>query len=352
MTPTERRRRRVTLLDVAKAAGVSRATASLVIRKSPLVGAETRSRVEAAIAALGYVYDLGAARLRAARSHTVGVIVPNLINPFFAELLAGIEGTLDRADRVVIVANSRESVDHQDVVIRRMREHGVDGLIVCPATGTTAQLLADAETWGAPLVQALRHVSASEGDFAGVDSASGMAEAVDHLAALGHRRIAFVAGEAVHSAHWERLAGFRAAMARRGLADDLILRVPSSHSAAVAAVDLLLRHPGGPTAAICHNDIIALGIAGGLADRGIAVGPGFSVIGFDNVPEDEIVHPKLTSVATHPVEIGASAASLLLARLADPQRPVERIAHPTRLVERQSCGPAPAAAERSGRLGN
>lgn len=341
-------RKRVTLLDVAREAGVSRATASLVIRKSPLVGAETRRRVEAAIETLGYVYNLGAARMRAARSRTVGVVIPNLTNPFFAELLAGIEETLDESDLVVILANSRESEERQATVIRRLREHGVDGLIVCPAHGTGTKLLTDAAEWGVPLVQALRYVSETAGDYAGSDYAGGMKQAVDYLFGLGHRRIAFVTGRNMHSAHAERLAGFRVGMARHGLADDLVVSIALTHASAVSAAARLLQGDDPPTAAICFNDVVGLGLASGLFDLGVEVGRDFSVIGFDNVSEADLARPRLTSVATHPRAIGEAAASLLADRVADPQRAARRIVNLTSLIERQSCGRGPAAAEPAG----
>lgn len=334
-------RKRVTLLDVAREAGVSRATASLVIRKSPLVGAATRRRVEAAIESLGYVYNLGAARMRAARSRTVGVVIPNLTNPFFAEMLAGIEEALDESDLVVILANSRESEPRQATMIRRLREHGVDGLIVCPAVGTDAKLLADAAEWGLPLVQALRYVSESAGDYAGTDYAGGMRQAVDHLVGLGHRRIAFVTGRNMHSAHAERLAGFKAGMVAHGLPDDLVLAISLTHANAVACATRLLEGKNPPTAAICFNDVVGLGLASGLFDLGIEVGRSFSVIGFDNVTEADLARPRLTTVATHPREIGKAAAGLLADRVADPQRAARRIVNLTDLIERQSCGPGP-----------
>lgn len=344
MAGKQDRKERVTLADVAREAGVSRATASLVLRKSPLVGEASRRKVEKAIDELGYVYNLGAARMRARQSRTVGVIIPNLTNPFFAELLAGIEATLDTADLVVVLANSRDSEKNQETIIRRMREHGVDGLIVCPAAGTRPGLLKDAASWGLPLVQALRHVSASEGDYAGADYAGGMRLAVDRLVDLGHRRIAFVTGDQDHSAAKERLEGFRTAMTAHGLAADLVVSIPLVQTRAVEAAGLLLAADPRPTAAICFNDVVALGLSSGLHDLGIDVGRDFSVVGFDKVAETEIVRPKLASVATHPQDIGASAARLLLERLADPTRPARRIVQLTTLVERQSCGPAPGLA--------
>jgi LacI family transcriptional regulator len=336
---TEGRRGRVTLLDVARDAGVSRATASLVIRKSPLVAEATRLKVEETLDRLGYVYNMGAASMRAARSNTVGVVIPNLGNPFFAELLSGIEQALEDAGMVVVLANSRESAAKQEKIIQRMRERGVDGLIVCPAAQTKAALLAKAAGWGLPIVQALRHVSESKGDYAGADYAGGMRQAVDHLVGLGHRRILFVAAGAMHSAHAERLAGFRAAAAAHGLDPELRIEVALSGAGAEAA-ERMVSHPDRPTAAICFNDLVAAGLSNGLSDRGVRVGSEISIVGFDDLAEAELVRPRLTSIAAFPEAIGETAAGLLLDRLASPDRPFRRIVNLTELVERQSSGPA------------
>ncbi|WP_117193306.1 LacI family DNA-binding transcriptional regulator [Rhizobium terrae] len=338
MPSEDRKKSRVTLLDVARRANVSRATASLVIRKSPLVGAETRARVEEAMRELGYVYNMGAARLRAERSHTVGVIVPNLTNPFFAELLSGIEAVIDAAGMVVILANSGDLVERQDTVMRRMREHGVDGVIFCPAAGTERQFLHQLIEWHLPLVQALRHIS-DEVDYAGADYAAGMRQAVDHLASLGHKSIAFAVHGPIHSAYHERIEGFREAMHARGLDSGLIVRMPNQTAQIPSAAHLLFEGVERPTAVICFNDVIALGLNAGLTDLGLKVGGNFSLIGFDDVAEADVIRPRLTSVSTAPVTIGENAARLLLDRLTDPLAPPRRVVTETQLHIRQSCGP-------------
>ena len=338
MSSDDRKKTRITLLDVARRANVSRATASLVIRKSPLVGAETRQRVEKVMRELGYVYNMGAARLRAERSHTVGVIVPNLTNPFFAELLSGIEEVIDSAGMVVILANSGDIVERQDMVMRRMREHGVDGVIVCPAAATDARFLERIVDWNLPIVQVLRHIS-DELDYAGADYAAGMRQALDYLASLGHETIAFAVHGPIHSAYHERVEGFRDTMQSRGFDPDIIIRVPNQITDVAASAHLLFEQAELPTAVICFNDVIALGLSAGLYDRGLVVGRDFSLIGFDDVRDSEAMRPRLTSVSIAPVAIGETAARLLLDRLADPMLPPRRIVKDTQLHIRQSCGP-------------
>lgn len=343
MASDDKKRTRVTLLDVARHAEVSRATASLVIRKSPLVGSETRTKVEEAMRELGYVYNVGAARLRAERSYIVGVIVPNLTNPFFAELLSGIESVIDTADMVVILANSGDRADRQDAILRRMREHGVDGIILCPAADTTSDFLQKIQDWKLPLVQVLRHIS-DDIDYVGVDYSSGMRQAVDYLASLQHQAIAFAVHGPVHSAYKERIDGFRMAMEARDLSAELIVRVPYQTSSIPESVHLIFDQAVKPTAVICFNDVIALALAAGLHDRGLSVGSNFSLVGFDDVVDAETMRPRLTSVSTAPVAIGEHAAGLIIDRLADRQRPPRKIVSPAVLNIRQSCVALPAYA--------
>src|SRR5215470_14502280 len=132
----------VTLVEVARDAGVSRATASLVLRGSDLVADETRERVLASMRKLGYVYHRGAASLRTQRSHTVGLIVPDVTNPFFAEMTVGIEQRLDQAQHVVLLGNTAETLNKQERLLAMMQEYRADGVLLCPATGTSAQTIA------------------------------------------------------------------------------------------------------------------------------------------------------------------------------------------------------------------
>ncbi|CAD7053690.1 LacI family transcriptional regulator [Pseudorhizobium endolithicum] len=338
MSRQGQKQNKITLLDVAKHANVSRATASLVVRKSPLVGAETRLRVEAAMHELGYVYNMGAARLRADRSHTIGVVVPNLTNPFFAELLGGMEASVDAAGLVMIIANSGDGPPRQATVLQRLREHGVDGIILCPAAGTTEELASQVERWKLPLVQALRHVT-DELDYAGADYVAGIEEAVEYLVSLGHRTICFAVHGPIHSAYQERVQGFRDSMRRFGLQPELVIRVPDHLDQIAQQADALFAQGSAPTAVICFNDLVAHGLAAGFYDRGLKIGRDISLIGFDDVADAEAMRPRLTSVSTAPSEIGQKAAALLLDRIAQPTLAPRRWIIPTKLHIRNSCGP-------------
>jgi LacI family transcriptional regulator len=301
------------------------------------VAESTRIKVRGTLEELGYVYNRSAASMRAARSKTVGLLIPGLSNPFFAELAAGVDQILDEAGLALFLSDSNESVAKQERAILRMREHGADGIIVCPAVGTPKDLISRLNAWKFPIVQALRHVS-PQGDYVSADYEIGMDRATEHLIRLGHRRIAFVGGEHMHSAYRERRNGFVACMHRHGLSADRIVKTPLTRQAGMDAIAMLLEQDEPATAVFCFNDVVAFGILLGLSDRGLKAGADLAVVGFDDVMEASLSRPLLTTVATMPNQIGRDAARLLVRRIADPHGPPEQVILPTRLVVRESCG--------------
>lgn len=331
--------KRPTLADIASAAGVSRATVSLVVRRSPLVAEDTRARVEQVMAELDYVRDIGAARLRNNSSRTVGVLVPNLVNPFFTEFLIGVEQVMGQQDRVVLLANSEDDPGRQWDTIQRFRGHGVDGVILCPAEGTDASVPARIRAWGLPVVQALREIGTNETDYAGADYVEGVGLAMRHLVELGHRRIAFLSVRARTSAREERLRGFSRALKETGLQSGGIVEAELSwEGASQAAVAILALEPR-PTAVLCFNDVLAAGLMLGLRIVGVLPGEDMAVVGLDDLPLAELTFPALTSVAMNPRAIGAGAARLLTRRLESRAVATERFIQMPELVRRASSQP-------------
>jgi len=329
---------RVSLIDVARKAGVSRSTASLVLRGSDLVADGTRERVTEAMQALGYVYHRGAAMLREGRTRTIGLLVNDIANPYVANFVSFLDQSLERDGQVALLANSAESVTRQEQVLLRLREHSVDGVVLSPAAGSTEALLDGLDAWRTPYVQALRYVSTTRGDYAGPDYAEAMRIAVTHLADLGHARIAYIGGGVRdHSAMRERTHSYQSEMSRRHLS-------PTQHKGGVTgrdgadAVRDLMRDATPPTAIICYNDGVALGAMSELLRQGRQPGRDVAVVGIDDIPASASVWPTLTTVATGMQEIGAAAVELLTRRLAEPQAPWRReVVKPT-LIIRQSCG--------------
>lgn len=317
-------RGKVTLDDVARVAGVSRATVSLVVRHSPLVADSTREKVEQVMADLDYVRDIGAARLRNNMSRTVGVIVPNLVNAFFTEFLSGAERVMGEAERVVLLANSHDDLSRQQEILQRFRGHGVDGVILCPAEGTDPALLSRMRGWGLPVVQAMREVGTGLTDYAGADYIDGVRMAVRHLVEGGHRRIAFLSVRAETSARRDRLTGFDRALAETGASNAGIVEAEFTWRGASESAGEVLALPSQPTAVLCFNDILAAGLMLGLRAAGRVPGRDMAVVGLDDLPLAQMTHPPLSSVATAPFEIGEAAARLLARRLSDAAAPVER----------------------------
>ena len=333
--------RRVTLVDVAEHARVSRATASLVLRGSPLVAEETRQRVLTSMEQLGYVYHRAAASLRTQRSHTVGLVVPDITNPFFAELTVGIESRLDEANHVVMLANTSESLAKQDRLLAAMHENNADGVLFCPAQGTPRAVIDRLRHWRLPVVLLVRYLFDVDVDYAGADNVLGAELGVEHLIAHGHRRIAFIGGMAASSARRDRLQGYRNALARHGLAVDeaLLPTSPPTRDGGHTAIRELLAHEDAPTAALCYNDVVAFGVMLGLQAGGRIPGQDFAIVGFDDIAEAALRHPPLTTLALNPCQIGAESARLLLERIAHPDDPPRRVILPPSLVVRASCGP-------------
>lgn len=333
---------RVTLHDLAQHAGVSRATVSLVLRKSPLVADKTRDNVLEAVTTLGYVYNRGAANLRTQRSHTIGVAINEITNPYFAELTAAIQRAFSDLGRTVFIANSEEDPARQDQFIATMREYNADGLAICPSQGTTRQTLKRLKDQGIPCVLISRNVAGSGLDYVGHANLAGMQMATEHLIELGHRRIAMIGGTDLISTGAERRKGYREALAKHRIPIDEDLIVAGSaptRSFGAATVKALLQVKSPPTAAVCFNDVIAFGVMLGLRQVGREPGRDFAVVGYDDLAEAELWTPALSTVAIDSVGIGAAAAQLLLQRIEHPDAPPRRIVLQPKLILRDSSCP-------------
>lgn len=323
---------------MARHAGVSRATASLVLRGSPLVADQTRQQVLAAMKTLGYVYNRAAANLRAQKSHTIGLVVTDITNPFFAELAVSIEAELENLDYTVMLCNSLDNLAKQDRLLRVLSGHMVDGIVICPAQGSTSTTIRTLEQWQIPVVLVARYIAGSETDYAGADNILGASIAVDHLVAKGHTRIAFLGGVDGSSARNERLKGYQLALKKHNLAIDPSMSITSSVSreGGFEALSQLLNLSTPPTAALCYNDVVAFGAMLGLQARALTPGSDFSIIGFDDIADAALVRPSLTTIAINPREIGQAATGLLLDKLQNPGKTHERRVLQPHLVVRET----------------
>lgn len=333
--PTPAAQSRITLNDIAEHAGVSRATVSLVLRNVPTVAAGTRLRVQNSMRLLGYIYNRAAASLRTQRSHAIGLIVSDIANPFFAEVIIAIERRLDLAGYVTLLGNTSEDPKKEDRVWRTMHEFPAAGLLICPTLRPGNE---PSPVPGVPTVAFARFLSGI--DFVGTDNAAGAEMAVRHLRSVGHRRIAFVGGDPRRSTGRERFRGYVAALQSLGQTVDDSLVVPTSPNRAGGREGLsrLLKLAEAPTAALCFNDVVALGAIEALYQHRKTPGVSFGIVGFNNVAEAAQSHPGLTTIDTSPANLGEAAADLLLQRIAAPEASIRRIILEPRLIVRASCG--------------
>jgi DNA-binding LacI/PurR family transcriptional regulator len=329
---------RVTLMDVARHCGVSRATVSLVLNDSPLVAAKTRDKVRQAMTELGYVYNRAAASLRTQHSDAIGVVLTNITNPYFAEFAAGLQDILTSSGTVPLLAVSGEDRDMQHRLVRSLVERNVDGIVLVPAHGTTPNDLPD--LLGTPLVLMARRLNGMDVDYVGAQNRDGGYAAAEHLYSHGCRRIAFVGGYADSSAREERAGGVQEFLNDHGLSldsDHSVVCEPARPQAREAAMRLLTEDPD-VDGIVCFSDVVAFGVLDAIADLGLTVGADVRVIGFDDVHDAHLNRPSLSSVAVPARETGRRAAQLVLERAAGSSEPTVREEFLTKLEPRETCG--------------
>jgi LacI family transcriptional regulator len=347
----------VTRDDVARVAGVSVATVSYVLNGGPRsVSDDKRRRVLRAVSDLGYRPNAIARSLRARRTRILGLVLPNSANPYFAALVYAIEEAATARGYQVIVANAAERPEREAAHIEALLRLQIDGLIWIPADLPRAGRLTPVPT--IPTVQVDRtHESSPPGaggvpfDVVEADNAGGGRLATEHLLALGHRRLACLAGPANHRHTEARLEGFRAALARalEGPLEwaPLVAYGDFAYAsgAAIAAGWCALPGPERPTGIVCGNDAMAIGALSAIAAAGLHVPGDISVTGYDDLPQAAFTVPPLTTVAQPLAAVATAAVERLLARVEHPTGapPAEHTVLPVRLVVRRSTGPAPAA---------
>ncbi|MCR4265821.1 LacI family DNA-binding transcriptional regulator [Nitratireductor sp. ZSWI3] len=328
----------VTLDDVAAHAGVSRSTASLVVRDSKLIPKQTHKRVRASMQALGYVYNQSAANLRTQKTRTLGMVIADISNPFYAVLASGIENECGDKKFMTIFADTAESVEQESRIISRLIEHNVAGAFLCPSGENSAKNLEALEKAGIPVVLIMRYLEDISASYVGPDNHLGLRMLVDHLAGKGHRDIAYIGGPPRKSSSRERYEGFLSAMKRNDLeVKDSNLRASAiSRAAAMSEALELLQREDRPSAIICYNDVMAFGVMLAMLKCGLTPGKEVAVVGFDNIPESSLWTPSLTTVSIDAQNIGRLAAAELLARISDPDRQRQRIIVQPTLIARES----------------
>ena len=327
--------------DVARAAGVSVATVSRSFGVPDTVAKATRERVLAAASELHYEPNRAARGLITGRTGNIGVIVPDLGNPYFHAVLKGTQARARQADYAVFVADTQESATEEEALINAMRKQ-VDGIVLCSSRLPTAKL---ESLDSRPTVVLLnRRVPGSASVV--LDSADGMKQAVRHLAELGHRRCVFVSGPRRSWSNQQRQRGLRAAARAQGIEYEILGPVAPQFDSGVSAADEVLAT--GATAVLAYNDLVAVGIIGRLAELGVRVPERLSVVGFDDIPLAAMVTPPLTTVSLPTVAAGESAVEVLLEGLQSSGAvPPSARTLPATLAVRATTGPPPRRSKRA-----
>ncbi|MGX5694751.1 LacI family DNA-binding transcriptional regulator [Agromyces soli] len=314
----------VTLSEVAAAAGVSVATASRALSGKNRVAVATIERVRTAAAELGYRVDPIARALREGSTRIVGMIVPVIGNPYFAQLVDAVEHELHRGGFELLLADSHGELAEEAKRLTVFGDRKVDGIVIVPSDRIASAAAVRAIPAGTSVVQIDRSAGTSLADFVGVDNEIGIALALDHLAERGARSLVYVGADDLTSSGVERWTAFDHGVDRERFAVDAPIRGDFSVATGAAAADALLARGPLPDAVVTAGDLIAIGLIARLREHGVEVPRDLLVTGFDGTELSQLLSPTITTVVQPIDAIAADAIAFLTARIAGSDAPVRR----------------------------
>ena len=327
------------LQEVARRAKVSIATVSRVLNKSKKVVPETRAIVEQALRDLEYRPSRVARRLRMkdGRAHLVGLIIPDIQNPFYAEIARGVEDAAYAAEYALLLCNSDESSEKEQFYLDVMRSESVDGVVLPPFDETDAAVAAIMKT-GMPVVCVDRSLSKEKTDLVEVDNYRGAFEAVTHLIERGHKSIGLIEGRIQVSTNRERRRGYLDALAEAGIPirKDLMREGDFRQESGRLLAGQLLDLKRPPTALFALNNLMTIGALGAIHQRSLKVPDDIAIVGFDDLPFAEALNPPLTVVRQPAYEVGRQAMELLLKRIMEATRSTVTMRLLPQLIVRRS----------------
>jgi DNA-binding LacI/PurR family transcriptional regulator len=326
--------------DVAREAGVSRALVSLVMREQPNVSADRRRRVVEAAGRLGYRPNAMARSLASRRTRTVGVVLDDLRNPFFAEIASAVEELASELGYQLLLGSGGRVARRESSALATLLEYRVDGVILVSPRMPAADIAAACSE--VPVVMVGRRLRNVDADFVVIDERHGTELVLDHLRGLGHERIAHVDGGRGAGGP-QRRSSYLRGMRDRGLADRAqVIAGDFTEDAGTSAARRLLADPELPTAVFAANDLVAAGLLDGLDRAGVAVPRDVSIVGYDNIGIAHLAHVSLTTIDQPRGEMGRLGLQLLLDRIGRRRAGVVRVIEPT-LVVRSTTAPPRAA---------
>lgn len=330
----------VTIVDVAREAGVSYSTVSRVFSGFEFVNDDTREKVLEAAKRLGYVVNLQARSLAGGRSNIIGLLTPAIDNGYISEILRGIDDELTHSNFDLMLYTTHRLPGKESLYVRTIANGLVDGLLLIVPLNLENYLQGlPSHDFPYVLIDQTNHT----GNSSSVDATSwqGAYEAIQYLIGLGHRRIGFITGFLELNSSTQRLDGYRAALEHNHIPVEETLIITSDYStrggykAAQQFIDLA--EP--PTAIFASNDLSAIGAMDAIRSRGLSIPEDISVVGFDDIPQASLVYPKLTTVRQPLDQIGRVAVRLLLEKIEFPEKETRRVTLGTELIIRDSCAP-------------
>ena len=331
-----------TVLDVAKRAGVSPMTVSRVVNGSGPVSPKLRARVEQALKETGYVPNTVARNLRTKRTDTIGLVMPDITNPFFTHVVRGVEVAARDAGLLLLLTNTDQRPDEEQRVVSMLLQRQVDGMLAIPA-GTCADTARKCREAGVPLVIVDRRPEMPGVDVVRADAEGGAYELGRLLADLGHRHTAVLTGPEYVPTAVDRAAGFIRALEEAGLPEPIVMwgdfSLEGGHD---MTLELMKREPR-PTAIFAANNFMAIGTQDAMEELGLRIPDDVALVGLDDLPPDMVTFPFLTGAAQPAEEIGRQAVELLLERIQEPAGEPREIVLPTELTVRRSSGDRVAA---------
>jgi LacI family transcriptional regulator len=343
--------KRPTQVDVARRAGVSRATVSYALNgradgQMP-ISEETTQRVLEAVKELGYEPDVHAQALRSGSTKTIGLIIPDIHNPHFWENADGVEQEARAAGYHLLLSSMDLSPEYGGDIFKDLAGRRIDGLILM---GAFINQSAEAKNTLAHLKRRLPLVEISDRfngnydmDVVVSDYREATKEAIAHLLSLRHRRIGLICGVSARELAEDRLQPYQDSLRAAGLPiePELIIECGPTIEDGYQAAQKLLQLPERPTAVMAINDLLAIGVLRAVGDLSLRVPADLSLVSYDDIPMANYLVPRLTTATKDVLRLGREAFKMLLARIADPDRPRQRDYYPARLIVRESTGPAP-----------
>jgi LacI family transcriptional regulator len=330
----------VTIKDIAKTVGVSASTVSRALSDSPLVNETTKRRIHRVARRFGYERNELARALVVGASHAVGLVIPDITNPFFSDIARGVGEIADRSGYGLLLSNTDGRTDRELSAIRLLRRKQVDGLLLCSTT-VEAPYLEDIQRGRVPFILVSHLYTNPDLPYVITDDYAGARLAVEHLVDLGHQKIAFIGGPENVQASQDRLHTYLEVLAEHDLPSppEWRLHAALTQDAGREAGQILLSLAHRPTAIFATNDVMALGVLEVAEGSGYRVPDDLSIIGYDDISYASLPRIQLTTIAQPAVEMGQIAATWLLSRIkSSDEPPLQRILSP-RLVVRSTTAP-------------